>query len=43
MKLPLNIVSAGTGEMAQHLGVLAALPEYVGLVLSTCLAAHNCL
>ena len=33
----------GAGEMAQQLGALAVLPEDLGSIPSTHMAAHNCL
>ena len=34
---------SGAGEMAQWLGALTALPEDLGSIPSTHMAAHNCL
>lgn len=33
----------GAGEMAYQLGSLAALPEYLGSIPNTHIAAHNCM
>lgn len=42
LKVTNRSTSHWAGEMAQRLGALAALPNDLSSVLSTCVAAHNC-